>query len=54
MIKLWKMTINGRRLAVERGERRRMWPGILWDLAYITWWRGIIWPLVDLFQRGPS
>lgn len=44
---LWPALLRSRRQAVDTGEVRRMWPDALLDLATVTWWRGVYWPIAD-------
>lgn len=45
--RLIRSMLAARRVAVERGELRRMWPGAAWDVTTLVWWRGIYWPVHD-------
>lgn len=44
---------SARRVAVERGEVRRVWPDVLLDMAITLWWRGVYGPIVRLFTPRP-
>lgn len=42
MGRLLRATLSGRRLAKERGEVRHVWPVVLWDMACMIYWRGVL------------
>jgi hypothetical protein len=37
-----RMLAWSRRLAVDRGEVRWFWPGIVWDVAALVWFRYLV------------
>jgi len=42
MIHLTKVLLAARRVAVKRGEVKRMWPGAIVDVIQLWWFRGVL------------
>lgn len=43
--------LRARRVAVDRGELRWMWPGGVWDAVTLVWWRGVWFPVTNRFRK---
>lgn len=42
LVKLTRQMMTNRRVAIQRGELKRMYPGAIWDIITLWWFRGVM------------